>query len=183
MTAADWKERDSNIEKSPRLRALKIQMATENNLEHQYHQLQSLLQYSFRDRYKKTKEMGEWDAEKVYEKKHNSHKLFPQYIQAKRDGDHKLQIHISNEMCRSAWQEFLTSASTGDLRRIFHYFAKKDGRAQPFYKPSCLDPLLVDGQLVVQPQKKQKPWHDTLQPNCRRRVKQQGKARTKYEWP
>ena len=69
MTATDWQARNKDIEMSPRLEALKMQMAKDDNIERQYHQLHSLLQLTFRDRYKQTKEMGDWDSEKVYERK------------------------------------------------------------------------------------------------------------------
>ena len=36
----------------------------------------------------------------------------------------------------------------------FQFFAKKDGRAQPFFRPSCLDPLDIDERLIIDPQLK-----------------------------
>ena len=63
---------------------------------------------------------------------------------------------MSNEIARSEWRNFLSTVATGDLRRVLQYFAKKDGRKQPSFRPSCLDPLDIDGRVVAHPQRKAK---------------------------
>ena len=37
----------------------------------------------------------------------------------------------------------------GDLKKIFQYFAKQDVRLQPQFRPSCLDPLGMQGELSI----------------------------------
>ena len=57
-------------------------------------------------------------------------------------------------MSRSDWRQFLATVSMGDLKMAFQYFAKKGGRKQASFRPSCLDPLWVNEQWIVHSRQK-----------------------------
>ena len=155
LTKENWEQRDAKIREAPMFQKLLEQKGSkDDNIERQYSLLMNILKEVFKDRLQRAGGNQDWNAEQVYEKKHAKHELMLQYNEAKLSGNESQRIQIINEIGRSDWKEFLSTTSTNDMRRIFHYFAKKDGRSQPFYRPACLDPLLVEGNIVVHPQQK-----------------------------
>ena len=130
------------------------QAKTERNIPRQLEQLLAALARTFRDCYRKVRTNNEWSEETTFERKYAQHDLRPQYVKARgehREGD---RIRLLNEMCRSDWRDFFSSASVRDLRRIFQYFARKEGRAQTYFRPPRLDSLSVKGNWIVRPQQK-----------------------------
>ena len=145
LTQKDWQKRNEGLQSNPGYENLCQQVTQENNIARQHHKLINLLEYTVRDRLIPTRETRDWDAEQVFERKYSAHALYTEYRLAKMQGNNRQWIEISNQMRREDWKEFLSTASTNDLRGVFHYFAKKEGRSQPFFKPSCLDPIQSQG--------------------------------------
>ena len=75
--------------------------------------------------------------------------FFPSYKCAVDNKDNVEWIHLQNEILRSEWGGFLPAAGMDDLRRIFQYFARQDGRAPPDYRPPRLAPLRVNNEYTV----------------------------------
>ena len=50
-------------------------------------------------------------------------------------------------------RRFPRTAETGDLGKGFSFLVRLDGLAFPHFRPSCLDPLVVVGQLIVETSK------------------------------
>ena len=57
-------------------------------------------------------------------------------------------------MARDNWGSFLEPSKICDLRGVFQYFAKAEGRGALGGRASCLDPILEGGRRLFRPQEK-----------------------------
>ena len=53
---------------------------------------------------------------------------------------------------RDRWKEFLSNTNAKDLKKIYQFFARADGRVATSHRPACLDPLEVEGCLHFRPE-------------------------------
>ena len=67
------------------------------------------LELTFRACYCKTRNAEDWNAEELFAKKYAHHELLLQYKAAREETHDGDWIHLSNEMCRSDWREFLST--------------------------------------------------------------------------
>ena len=130
LTKEEWDERNERIARNPQFERLEIQAQQDHNVQNIYQQLVGILKRTFKDRHLKAKQSDDWEAEADFERLHAHHELYPKYEKAKAAREEMDKNHLINEMCRSDWKQFLQTVSTGDLKRVFQYFAKKDGRTK-----------------------------------------------------
>jgi len=105
------------------------------NAQQQNPQLLRVLERVFKDKLTKKALADEWGATKAS----NWEKCM---LTTNRKRGDREWIQLSREMRRA------------DLRKIFQYFARKSGGAQLYHRPSCMEPLLVEGKLVIKPKEK-----------------------------
>ena len=61
----------------------------------------------------KAKQSDDWEAEAAFERLHAHHELYPKYDKAKEAREEQERTHLTNEMGRSDWKQFLTTVSAG----------------------------------------------------------------------
>ena len=63
------------------------------------------------------------------------------FITARSNGNTEECCRIQKAINRDSWRLVLTTVKARDLRQVFQYSAKADGRKPMSYCPSCVDPL------------------------------------------
>ena len=149
LSANEWKIRNDAIRNNPRIQRILKHVQGKPDAQRQHSGFIGIIRYHFGDRLAAKRMVKRQDATGAIGRKYARHPLFAGHEKARdRKGD-KAFVKIQNGALRSEWESFATTAGAGGLREAFQYFAKKGGRAMPHFRPSRLDPLQVDGQLLL----------------------------------
>ena len=154
MTEEAWRRKNEALKNDPRVRRLQDKISTNRNIQRNYQDLIQIIKKYIKDKKVLSTNRRSQNTTAAFEKRYKAHELFPGYQLAREQKEDRIWIKIQNKILRAEWREFLATVRMGDLRRIFQYFARKDGRTEPSYRPSCLDPLCVDGRIIVRAQEK-----------------------------
>ena len=80
------------------------------------------------------------------------HPDIPQLIKAMEKRESSEAEVLINSISREHWKEYLASTRISDLRRLYDYLAKAEGRKPRGHQFSCMAPLLnVKGERVMNP--------------------------------
>ena len=69
------------------------------------------------------------------------HEKIPECMTAKKEGNLQKCSELQREIRRDGWRNFLDNTQAKDLRKIFQFFARADGRKPLGYIPARQDPL------------------------------------------
>ena len=65
-----------------------------------------------------------------------------------------IEAKLNTFEIRENWRKFLESSRVNDLKQVYQYFSRTEGRTAASYRPTCLDPLWDGNKLCLQPQEK-----------------------------
>ena len=120
-----------------------------------YDKLNKVLRKAFAEKYAKPKRFENRNDTKAFIKNNKQHGKIEEYEKLIKGQHYKECGEIQREIARDNWRNFLGSAKIADLKEIYLYLARAEGRKPTGYKPSCLDPLQdEEGNLLFHPKAK-----------------------------
>ena len=128
--------------------------ANSTNPDRLYEEIANLYKTNFQDLLAKAKDNNKGNDTRSFIRRNAGHEKIAEYEKFLAAGEFKKCSDIQKEVSRDNWRSFLASSKVHDLRSVFHYFAKIEGRGSTGGKPSCLDPLIENGETAFHPQEK-----------------------------
>ena len=95
-------------------------------------------------------------AAECFIRMNKDHAEMAEYMEANKKRDLIMRCAIQKAVNRENWEHFLTTTQVQDLRQIFQYLARADGRKQQSYRPTCVYPLWgeIDNRWGCNPREK-----------------------------
>ena len=142
LSRSDWAERNEHLNQILKDKKEVLGQAhQQKNTDRYYSILLEAIQEALADDYRKTKAPRE--RRRPYQtfcKQHIRHPDIPQLIKAMEDGSYEEAEHLTRNINREHWKEFLASTTTSDISGMYDYLAKAEGRKPKNYRYACAAP-------------------------------------------
>ena len=154
LSGKEWAKRDAAILTTGNLQTIKYNKELEQDsdkLDHIYSSLNRVINQVFKDTIARKKQTNSMNTSEKFIKQNKDHPKIQEYKTMLLKGEYNKSTQIQNEILRENWRAFLASSRVNDLRQVFKFFAKTEGRTSIGYRPSCLDPLINEGKMIFKP--------------------------------
>ena len=106
-----------------------------------YDKVNKVLREAFAKRYANPRRLESRNDAKTFLRKNKQHERIKEYADMLKEQKYKECGEIQREIARDDWRSFLGSAKVSDLKEVYLYLERAEGRKPTGYKPSCLGPL------------------------------------------